>query len=351
MKRKIKLYFLLVIIIFSLFPIPQVKASTEYTFEGDALGAVPAGWTDSSSASCSARVSEDVAHESTKSVKIIDANSNGWAILDITSQFDETEISYWIYMYDTNRVLFIYTYEDGIGSDLLALVGFNDDGNVYAYNGGAMTKIVDNYILGQWYNIRIVFDLDADNFDVYIDDFLEADDYSFFGGVANSFKSCRFISGKGVNSGTMGYIDDVWIGEVEIDIEPPDDPNLLFGAGFNNSSPYVELHWNHTLIDVQLFEIQNSSDSVSWTYLGQSTTANYTDTQVVNGTYRYYKVRACNNTGAVWYNSSYSNIDLERVYFISEISNGNGEPSEDYAGLLIIGLVIGLILGIGSSRL
>ena len=97
---------------------------------------------------------------------------------------------------------------------------------------------------------------------------------------------------------------------------PPADPNLLFGAGFNASSPYVELHWNHSLVNVQFFEVQNSTDKISWDYLGQNTTAEYHDFQVVNGTERYYRVRACNFTYGNWYNSSFTDINLEKVYFI-----------------------------------
>ncbi len=104
-------------------------------------------------------------------------------------------------------------------------------------------------------------------------------------------------------------------------ILPPSDPDLLFGAGFNASSPFVELHWNHSLIDVQFFEIHNSSDGLSWAYLGQSNTANYTDTQVNNGTERFYRVRAVNQTGGTWYNSSWSAVNFETVYFIPDTGN------------------------------
>lgn len=97
---------------------------------------------------------------------------------------------------------------------------------------------------------------------------------------------------------------------------PPEKPTTLFGAGFNTSSPYVELHWEWNYTDLDFFEVQNSSDGVSWTYLGQSTTANYTDAQVVNGTERYYRVRANNLTGGTWFNSSFSDVDFETVYFI-----------------------------------
>ena len=100
---------------------------------------------------------------------------------------------------------------------------------------------------------------------------------------------------------------------------PPSDPDLLFGAGFNATAPYVELHWNHSLVDVWFFEVQNSSDAVSWTYLGQSSTANYTDSQVINGTERYYRIRAVNQTMGTWYNSSFTDINFETVYFIEAV--------------------------------
>lgn len=305
---------------------------------------------DSSSASCSARVSNDVAHGGTKSVKFIDGHNNGWAILDIQNQFDETEITFWIYMFDTNRILYIYTYEFGIGSDFLALVGFNTDNKIYAYDGGVETEIVATYNKEQWYKMRIVFDLDADRYDVFIDEVLEADDFSFLNGPATSFKACRFISGKAINSGTMGYIDDVNIGELTY--EPPAKPNLLFGAGFNDSAPYVELHWNHSLLDVQLFEIQNSTDKISWDYLGNSTTANYTDTHVFNGTARFYRVRACNFTGGSWWNSSFSDIDFEIVYFLpfSEgIENGLNIIESD-APWVALAIILSIIAGLLFMR-
>jgi len=97
----------------------------------------------------------------------------------------------------------------------------------------------------------------------------------------------------------------------------PPDPINLFGAGFNASMPYVELCWTHNLTDTDFFEVQNSTDKISWDYLGQNTTTQYTDFQVVNGTERYYKVRACNYEAVGgWANSSFSNVNFETVYFV-----------------------------------
>lgn len=114
---------------------------------------------------------------------------------------------------------------------------------------------------------------------------------------------------------------DLFTNVFTLTITTPQPPNSLFGAGFNASSPYVELHWNHTLIKVTLFEVQNSSNGVDWTYLGTNTTITYMDNNVVNGSTMYYKVRACRNTGIGWKNSSFTLSNFEKVYFITEIED------------------------------
>ena len=103
-----------------------------------------------------------------------------------------------------------------------------------------------------------------------------------------------------------------------------DPPTNLFGAGFNASSPYVSLYWTTNLTGITLYEVQNSTDKVSWDTLGSNTTAEYHDFQVVNGTERYYRVRACNFTGGIWDNSTFTDINFEKVYFIMPIVNVTG---------------------------
>ena len=106
---------------------------------------------------------------------------------------------------------------------------------------------------------------------------------------------------------------------------PLEAPDKLFGAGFNGSTPVVHLYWKTNLTGINLFEVQNSTDKVSWDYLGQNTTAEYHDFEVVNGTERYYRVRACNFTGGVWDNSTWTDINFEKVYFILG-ANGACDP-------------------------
>jgi len=123
----------------------------------------------------------------------------------------------------------------------------------------------------------------------------------------------------------------------------PDVPTELFGAGFNSSSPYVELYWNHnnlTLVDV--FEVQNSTDKISWDTLGYNTTMEYTDYQVVNGTDRYYRVRACKEQPDGWHNSSWID-DFEKVYFLKG-GNGIGGGGVGGGGISILEIVMGVFI-------
>ena len=110
--------------------------------------------------------------------------------------------------------------------------------------------------------------------------------------------------------------DDLLDFESEQEAPQPYIPTKLFGAGFNSSSPYVILRWASNLTDIDFFEIQNSTDKISWDYLGQSTTNQYTDLQVTNGLERYYRVRACNLEYGEWFNSTFTDINFEKVYFV-----------------------------------
>jgi len=135
--------------------------------------------------------------------------------------------------------------------------------------------------------------------------------------------------------------------------DPPiiEVPSKLFGAGFNASSPFVNLRWTSNLTDISFFEIQNSTDKITWEYLGQSTNNSYNDFQVVNGTERYYRVRACNLTGAAWDNSTWADTDFETVYYL--IGGGAPGPAAGLFPGLAIGialLIIGAIIALEKRR-
>jgi len=129
-------------------------------------------------------------------------------------------MTFWVYMFDTDRIVACYTYEDDIDSDILGIVAFDSDNKVYAWDGVTKTEIMAAYNKEQWYKIRIVQNLAGNTYDVEIDDNLEADDFDFYSGAATTFKSTKLTTGKGLATGTMGYVDDVTIGEVtEVAVE------------------------------------------------------------------------------------------------------------------------------------
>jgi len=137
------------------------------------------------------------------------------------------------------------------------------------------------------------------------------------------------------------------------EIIPLEPPTYLFGAGFNASSPYVSLYWTSNLTGITLFEIQNSTDKVSWGYLGSNTTAEYHDFQVINGTERYYRVRACNFTGGMWDNSTWSDINFDTVYFIRHSCEAPAIVTVSmakYYALAIILLILGILIGRGMRK-
>ena len=137
----------------------------------------------------------------------------------------------------------------------------------------------------------------------------------------------------------------------EEETPPLEAPDKLFGAGFNASSPFVNLRWVSNLTDISFFEVQNSTDKITWEYLGQNTTMEYNDFQVVNGTEKYYRVRACNFTGAAWKNSTWTDIDFETVYYVNGSGAGPGPSPSLFPGLAI-GIAILIIAGayLGTRR-
>lgn len=139
----------------------------------------------------------------------------------------------------------------------------------------------------------------------------------------------------------------LWFGEEERTIV-----TKLFGAGFvDEISPFARLHWTWEHGSVTLFEIQNSTDKISWDYLGSNTTTEYNDFQVINETERYYRVRACNFTGVHWSNSSFSDIDFEIVYFsIVSVADGVGARPEGWVLTIMIAIIGLALIILGTKR-
>jgi hypothetical protein len=124
------------------------------------------------------------------------------------------------------------------------------------------------------------------------------------------------------------------------------DPDLLHGTGINATPGYIIIRWSHNTSGiVDNFEVQNSSDGITFYFLGTSPTNNFTHTGPVNGSYQYYRVRST-HFNTTWFNSSWSNINLERVYFLAGSGGGVGVAS---IALGIILLLVGLLFGKGAN--
>ncbi len=63
-------------------------------------------------------------------------------------------------------------------------VAFDSNGTIYSYNGAAKSVIQSGYSADQWYLVRIVANIVDQTCDIYVDDVLLADDFTFRGTVA-----------------------------------------------------------------------------------------------------------------------------------------------------------------------
>ncbi len=97
-------------------------------------------------------------------------------------------------------------------------------------------------------------------------------------------------------------------------------PNLLFGAGFNASNPFVNLNWNH-LGTVDNFEIHHGNTNITLTFLAFTANLSYNHTGLVNGSYHWYMIRSTffHVPTLTWFNSSFTPLNLERVFYIQGV--------------------------------
>jgi hypothetical protein len=138
----------------------------------------------------------------------------------------------------------------------------------------------------------------------------------------------------------------------------PSDPDFLYGAGFNGSvNGFVELYWNQTVSAFTDFEVHNSSDGIAFVFLDNVSDPWYNHTGLTNMTYHFYRVRSRYFMAEFdqYFNSSWSNIDLERVFFNRTVSGGGvpGAGGSGAIGFIMLSLIfipVGLLLVWGKRR-
>ena len=139
---------------------------------------------------------------------------------------------------------------------------------------------------------------------------------------------------------TIEWFSNVIVGSIE----------NLFGAGFQSSpNGFILLNWSYTG-NVSNYEVQYSNDSISWGDLAFSSDHWLNDTGLLNGSYRYHRVRSTFQFMGSWFNSSWSDTNLERVWFVTTGGAG-GYSLVNFIGLIlmVIGYIVGLTLRGGIS--
>jgi hypothetical protein len=106
-------------------------------------------------------------------------------------------------------------------------------------------------------------------------------------------------------------------------------PNKLYGIGLNETATKkgnTTLRFNHSGGECDFFEVQHSTNGITFSYLDKienTSKKEYIHNNLLNGSYNWYRIRACKYKNGQWYNSSWSNINLERVMFILTSGTGN----------------------------
>lgn len=93
------------------------------------------------------------------------------------------------------------------------LVYFGASGKIMAYNGDVATELMSyngGSTANNWYYLKVVLDLDANNYDVYVDDNLKADDFSFYENASGLPKEFVWYNDETAEN-IIGWIDTISI--------------------------------------------------------------------------------------------------------------------------------------------
>lgn len=171
------------------------------TFNAQSAGAAPLGWTSSPGITV-----EHMPSSTNKSVRVNKTGSGAivssrafipvGGIVTVRAKINITDKTNWKSLIVNN----------GDGAELLQ-VGFNVGGDIYANNGAAWGPLM-SYNVNQWYDVLLLIDTATDEYDLYIDGILKADDFALEIGTSN-VGAILFASGE-TPTGAY-YFDDVMV--------------------------------------------------------------------------------------------------------------------------------------------
>ena len=196
------------------------------------------------------------------------------------------------------------------------------------------------------FTVDIEYEYDSVNCTTYIYDIqrnatLYKDDYAFRRFTDNQPEPTKYVYDfEGASEtlyGLTAYLDDDDITVQWLSLIIIGDVNLLFGVGYNHTTPYVYIMWNYSG-SVDNYEIYHSIDNITYSSLALTPNKYYNHTSLINGSYHYYKVRSTYNDG-VWQNSSFSPINLERVWFIRGGGGVIGSTIGIFNNFIIVGFL------------
>ncbi|WP_168118800.1 hypothetical protein [Paenibacillus sp. HB172176] len=146
-------------------------------FDGTAAGAVPSGWTEGTAGGDVGTIMLTGAPD--KSLKLEDTSSS--QLVEVVSDFEAkdgtTTLALNALAGQTTGVFGI-SLRSGSGVNGVT-VAFDGNGDIYTYDGGIKTVIYSSYNANAWYGLKLVADMAAQTFDIYIDNVKVGDQLAF----------------------------------------------------------------------------------------------------------------------------------------------------------------------------
>ncbi len=165
---------------------PSGDYEATYSFEGDAVGSMPAGWSKSSA------VSAEIIAEKDGHNKVLHSTgtTTTWRQIAHSFSYDnfipagDYTVEFWAMVAQTNSRIDFYMVSAAVG------ILFHSDGNLKTSKG----TILQSYSINTWYHIRFDVKTDTFTYDVYINNVLEkADELWYYTTPPNNYISAFYI--------------------------------------------------------------------------------------------------------------------------------------------------------------